>query len=415
MKRLTDSAGVIVNGREYQPPQQPTVVFTIDGGAPEYIMDALDRKIMPSLAAMLNSGGRYAVGSAEMPSLTNPNNVSIVTGVSPAVHGIAGNYCRTETGTEVLLNDPALIRASTIHSHMWKIGIPTLMVTAKDKLRGLLGAGGVPSISAEKAREMSLPDFDIGSVSRLVGEPVPDIYDPTCSHYAMKIGLAVHRACGELGLLYVSLTDRVQHSAPPRSPQSDAFHRNFDALLGQYLDAGFRVGITADHGMNPKHEPDGSARVVFLDDALKRAGIQDAEVVLPITDPYVRHHGALGSFAWIYLPDDQRETARAVLAGLDGIEEVYTKEESVAIYQHPADRVGDLSVAADARTALGKSLQYHDLSALDGPLRSHGGRHEQPVPLITSEPLHGHWDTVHRAGAARNRDLHDLVLNGIRS
>jgi phosphonoacetate hydrolase len=134
-------------------------------------------------------------------------------------------------------------------------------------------------------------------------------------------------------------------------------------------------------------------------------------VVLPITDPYVVHHGALGSFAWVHLPAEQVELARTAFAALDGVEEVYTREESAAIYEHPADRIGDLSVASDGRTALGKSAAKHDLSAVASGLRSHGGRHEQIVPIIVSEPLREPYASRHRAGV-RSLDLHDLVLNG---
>src|SRR5205823_3081229 len=116
---------------------------------------------------------------------------------------------------------------------------------------------------------------------------------------------------------------------------ADKFYRRFDELLGEYLDEGFVVGITADHGMNAKQHPDGSPRVHFLEDVLESVGIREYHVVLPITDPYVLHHGALGSFAWGYVPPRDLERAREAFAGLDGVEEVYTRDEAAAIYEHP--------------------------------------------------------------------------------
>jgi phosphonoacetate hydrolase len=407
-----DVGQISVNGRTYSIPRGPTVVFTIDGGAPSYIDDALDRGLMPAVSSMLASGGRYAVGSSEMPSVTNVNNLSIVTGAPPAIHGIPGNSFRSGRGDIVLLNDPRFLRAISIHAALREQGVPVLMVTVKDKLRRLLGAGEVPSVSAERASELPVREFGITSITGLVGEPAPGIYDPAISQYAMKIGLEAHRACGGLRLLYVSLTDRVQHAAPPGHPLSDAFYKSFDTLLSQYLDEGFTVGITADHGMSSKHDNAGSPRILFLEEILRDCGVMDASVVLPIADPYVRHHGSLGSFAWVYLPDEHTETARSVLAKLNGIEEVYLRQEAAVIYQHPADRIGTLSVSSDAATALGTTRAEHDVSALHAPLRSHGGRHEQLIPILTSRPLTSHWDIYHRAGAARNRDIHDLVLNG---
>src|SRR5438067_9754529 len=141
---------VVVNGRQYQLPTQPTVVFTVDGGDPRYLENALARGLMPSLQRMLDGGGSYAIGRGVMPSLTNPNNLSIVTGVPPHAHGVPGNhYLDPESKEEVQLTDPGFLRAETIHAALRRHGKKVLCVTAKDKLRRLLGSGGVPSISAE--------------------------------------------------------------------------------------------------------------------------------------------------------------------------------------------------------------------------------------------------------------------------
>jgi phosphonoacetate hydrolase len=404
---------VTVNGRDYRLPNRPTVVITIDGCEPAYLDDGMARGLMPRLSAMLARGGTYHLGLAQMPTLTNPNNLSIVTGAPPSVHGVPGNHYRAPDGEEVQLIDPSILRAPTIYAEMRRAGVTVLAVTAKDKLRRLLADGDVPSISAEKADRLGLPALGIDDVPAIVGRPAPGIYEWDISHYALEIGLAVHRRV-DLGLLYVSLTDYVQHKQGPGGPLADVFYRRFDELLGEYLDAGFVVGITADHGMNPKQHPDGSPRVHYLEDVLDAAGVRERHVVLPITDPYTLHHGALGSFAWVHLPAADVERARDALARLDGVEEIYTREEAALIYEHPADRIGDLSVAADARTALGKSRAAHDLSLVATGLRSHGGRHEQIVPIITSHPLTDRYAAPHRSGA-RNSDLHDLVLNGVAS
>jgi phosphonoacetate hydrolase len=391
---------VIVNGRGYAVPSQPTVVFTIDGGDPRYLDDALARGLMPSLHSMLARGGVYARGRGCMPSLTNPNNLSIVTGVPPTVHGVPGNHYLDPSGKEVQLTDPAMLRASTIHAVLQQAGARVLMVTAKDKLRRLLGSQNVPSISAERAHELALPAFDMPDVQAIVGRPNPGIYDWDLSHYAMELGLAVHRRL-PLDLLYVSLTDYVQHKQPPGGEMADRFFGRFDELLGEYLREGFLVGITADHGMNAK------PRVIYLEDVLDQAGLSGYRVVLPITDPYVVHHGALGSFAWIHLPGDEVERAREALSALEGIEEIYCRAEAAVIYEHPSDRIGDLSVASDAQTALGKSRAKHDLSGIVAGLRSHGGRHEQIVPIIVSRPPAEPLLT-----GVQNSDLHHLLLNG---
>ena len=403
-----DPASVVVNGRGYRLPSQPTVVIVIDGGDPRYLDDALARGLMPHLRAMLAAGGAYHVGRGCMPSLTNPNNLSIVTGVAPSRHGVPGNhYLDPGSGEEVQLSDPRFLRAETVHNVLQRAGARVLAVTAKDKLRRLLGTGGVPSISAERAHELGLPEVGIDDVCRLVGRPNPGIYDWDLSAYALELGLAIHRAAPR-DLVYVSLTDYVQHKQPTGGEMADRFFCRFDELLGDYLSEGFVVGITADHGMNAKSE------VIYLEDVLAQAGVDldHARVVLPITDPYVVHHGALGSFAWLHVPQPDRERAREAIATLPGVEEVLSRDEAAAIFEHPIDRIGDVSITADARTALGKSRAKHDLSGLGDGLRSHGGRHEQLVPIIVSRPLAEEYRVRHAAGVS-NADLHDLVLNGL--
>jgi phosphonoacetate hydrolase len=396
-----------VNGREYARPRRPSAVITIDGCSPEYLHDSLARGLMPRLRTLLDAGGALQLGLAQMPTLTNPNNMSILTGLPPSGHGISGNHCLLPNAAEpVQLVEPEFLRAQTIPAAMQEAGCVVLCVTAKDKLRRLLGSGGVPSVSAERAATLRLPEFGMDDIPSAVGRGAPSMYEWDASHYALEIGLAAHDR-RPVELLYVSLTDFVQHKQPPGGEMADSFYARFDALLGGYVERGFRLAITADHGMNAK------PRVHFLEDELGRAGFKNFQVVLPITDPYVVHHGALGSFAWLYFADPSDvEAARDVVSALPGVEEVFTRGEAAVIYEHPPDRIGDLSVAADASTALGHARERHDLSHVANGLRSHGGRHEQIVPIVVSQRLTPDYAERHRRGA-RNSDVFDLLLNGV--
>ena len=379
-----------------------------DGWDPEYVDDALERSLMPRLAEALGSGGSYALGRAQVPTFTNPNNVAIVTGVSAARNGIAGNHYRDEQGDEVQVTDPSFLRATTIHAAAHRAGIGVLCVTAKDKLRALLASGGVPAFSAELAHEQSLADGT--PVTEIVGAKNPGIYDWELSPYTIEMAVAI-AARLDARLVYASLTDFVQHAAAPGEPLADAFYQAVDRSVGHALDAGFVVGLAADHGMRAKSSADGSPNVRFLDQALEAAGVRSGHTLCPITDPYVVHHAALGSLAWVHLDDlDELDRARGALAALPGVEAVLDRFAAADAFELPADRIGDLIVLADGDTVLGKSRDAHDLSALHGTLRSHGGLHERTVPLIVTHPL--------RAGALRgrelrNRDLHDLLLNEV--
>jgi phosphonoacetate hydrolase len=403
---------ITINTRDYRPPRRPTAVVTLDGTDPRYLDDALARDLMPRLADLLRNGGSYKLGRAQMPTLTNVNNMSIVTGGPPVLHGLPGNHYLAPNGHEVQLSDPSFLRAPSIHAELRKTGCRVLCVTAKDKLRRMLVHGDVPGTSAEKAHEHPIPAYGIDDVVSLVGRKNPGPYEWDMSAYCLEIGVAVSKKVGPLDLTYLSTTDFVQHAEAPGGEMADAFYRRFDELLGELLDLGYVVGLVADHGMNAKHNPDGSPRVHYLEDVLAAAGVRDAQVVLPITDPYVVHHGALGSFAWVHCREGDRARAWEALVVLDGVEEVFTREESAVVYQHPIDRIGDFSVASDARTALGKSARKHDLSVLRGPLRSHGGRHEQIVPIVVSHPLSPTYAQRLEIGVM-NSDIHDLLLNGV--
>ena len=114
---------------------------------------------------------------------------------------------------------------------------------------------------------------------------------------------------------------------------------------------------------------------------------RSARVILPITDPYVVHHGALGSYATVYLPArSMRRRWRRALAALRDIELVLSRAEAAARFELPPDRIGDLVVISTRAVALGGAAAKHDLSGLDAPLRSHGGISEQAVPLVSNRP-----------------------------
>ena len=392
-------SAIEVNGRRYRRPERKTAVFCLDGVDPRYLEDAFERNLVPRLRE-LTEQGVYVHAHSQIPSFTNPNNLSIVTGAPPAVHGVPGNHYLAPDGSEAQLTDPSVLRAPTIHAEFEEAEVSVLAVTAKDKLRGLLGSRHVPCVSGEKADQLEMAA--LGPIARLVSRPVPSIYDWDLSHYALELGLALAKPL-EVELLYVSLTDFVQHASAPGEELSDAYLRLLDEHVGRFLDDGWRLGLVADHGMNAKPE------IRYLADVLRQAEVDSAHVVLPITDPYVVHHAALGSACWVHVDEPELEHAREAIAAVPGVDQVLLRSEAAASLSLPEDRIGDLVVLADARTALGKTEAEHDLTALRGPLRSHGGRHEQAVPLLLSERPEGEAAAL-LAGGVSNSDVHWLLL-----
>ena len=419
-----------VNGRAYYPPARPIVVICLDGSADEYLDAALARGRMPNLQRISVSGHRGLARGA-MPSFTNVNNASIVTGVPPSVHGIGGNYFYdAASNQEVMMNSAKFLRCETIFPAAARAGRKVAVITAKQKLRDIFASGlvsqasslanappnvsvGGIAFSSEKASQAQRATHGIDHVEQIVGRFTPPIYSGEASLYVLWAGVALLEK-GLADFLYLSTTDYMQHKFAPDALEVIDFYAAIDAELGKLVSLGAIVGLTADHGMNAKQKPDGSPNVIYLESLLMEKYGAGFRVILPITDPYVAHHGALGSFAVVHLPP--QITARRkfnilhFLNHLPGVTEVYGRNAAEKL-ELPADRLGDIVVISGRDVVLGRTPEDHDLSQLHGSLRSHGGRYEEMVPFIFSNPLKP--DYAHKAAAdPRNFDIFDFTCNG---
>ena len=406
-------ADISVNGRSYRFPKVPTVCVCIDGSEPGYIERAIEAGLAPNFARLMANGANL-LASSVIPSFTNPNNLSIITGRPPAVHGIAGNYFfDPATGQEVMMNDAKFLRAPTIMKAFFDAGAKVAVVTAKDKLRTLLGngldlgSGRAIAFSSEKADKATLKDNGIADVPARVGMKVPDVYSSELSEFVMAAGVSILKQ-ERPDLMYLSTTDYVQHKAAPGSDFANAFYAMMDRYVGLLDAAGCVLVLTADHGMNDKHLPNGAPDVLYLQDVFDGwLGAAKARVILPITDPYVAHHGALGSFATVYLPDGANAAENiAKLSAINGIDVALSREEACARFELPPDRIGDIVVVSTIHKVLGTSQARHDLSGLTEPLRSHGGLTEQTVPMIANRKV-----TLPPGRKLRNFDIFDVALN----
>jgi phosphonoacetate hydrolase len=441
------------NGRTYRSPARPVVVICLDGSADEYFDATLARGRMPNLQQMSVRGHRGLARGA-MPSFTNVNNSSIVTGVPPSVHGIGGNFFYdTVIGQEVMMNSAKFLRCETIFPAAARAGRKVAVVTAKEKLRDIFASGlvGMSSsspaalpnppdgpanaiafpesaasepgkgtvqgiaFSSEKAVQARRETHGIDDVEKTVGRPTPPIYSGAASLYVLWSGVALLEK-GIADFLYLSTTDFMQHKFAPEAPESLDFYADLDEQIGKLLKLGAVVGITADHGMNAKQQPDGSPNVIYLESELTEEYGPGFRVILPITDPYIVHHGALGSFAQVHLPADHASclTAHKVLQWLldqPGITEVHDRSTAARLMELPPDRMGDLVVCAGRNVVLGRTPEHHDLKVIQAGLRSHGGRYEEMVPLVLSEPLKPEY-AARAKGDPRNFDIFDFACNG---
>ncbi len=382
---------VVANGRTYAWPKVPAIAICLDGCEPTYLDEAIAAGLMPALKR-IKAAGTVSLAHSVMPSFTNPNNLSIATGRPPVVHGICGNYLyNPQTGEEVMMNDPKFLRAPTIFKAFYDAGAKVAVVTAKDKLRALLGCGlaydegRAICFSSEKADKATLAANGIENASVWLGRPVPEVYSAELSEFVFAAGVKLLKEFRP-DVMYLTTTDYVQHKFAPGTKDANSFYEMFDRYLGELDALGAAIVVTADHGMKPKHLADGSPNVVYVQDLLDDwLGKDLARVILPITDPYVVHHGALGSFATAYLPKGaDRAGIIDKLVATEGITLVLGREEACVRFELPEDRIGDIVMVSGANKCIGTSEHRHDLAALTEPLRSHGGLTEQEVPFIAN-------------------------------
>lgn len=413
---MTTQPLIEANGRSYARPPRPVVVICLDGFDPEYLERGIADGVLPTIGA-LRSAGYVGTALATVPTTTNTNNTSIVTGVSPAIHGINGNYyLDADTGEEIMVTDARRLRCGTILGAMSKAGVRTAVVTAKDKLLKVLAyeMDGI-AFSSEHPNVADLTALGFNSGEELVGRGRPDQYSADLSLFALDAGVRLMETT-KPELMYLSTSDYVQHKYQPGEAESNDFHAAVDRRIARLIELGATVALTADHGMADKSDADGRPKVVYLEDALnQKFGAGVARVICPIADPFVRHHGALGGFVRVHLLKPGDIAAMMTFArSLPGVELVLDRATVCERYQLPPDREGDFAVFTDRGTVVGARREDHDLSALgDHRLRSHGGLGEQRVPFVLSRPLKRDYRERATTGVLRNYDIFDFALNGV--
>jgi phosphonoacetate hydrolase len=349
------------------------VVVCLDGLDPEYL-GAADTPNWDAIADAGSTGTCRCV----VPSLTNVNNVSIVTGAFPETHGITGNsYYDPGTDDLVYMNDPSFLRCETRFQELAAAGESVAALVAKRKLERFVGRGCELALSAQDP-----PAW----IEREVGE-APGIYSGEASRWLLDAALSVLEDASP-DVLYVSTTDVVPHKHAPDEPEAREWVRTLDTRLGELVDRGVDLVATADHGMNHK------SRRVDLDALLAEEGY-DAEVVRLIRDDHTYHHQNLGGAAYVYLrgrdgdargeADDGNGTDElGWLASVDGVDEVLSSTAAAERFGLPTDRIGDAMVLGTADSVFGPvedGTATHD----EVDLRSHGSVHEGVVPYVTTE------------------------------
>jgi phosphonoacetate hydrolase len=412
-------APVVANGTAYRWPRRPVVVVCIDGGDPAYFQQFLKEGAIPNIAKFITRGFSV-IAEGTVPSFTCPNNMSIITGTPASKHGISGNYyLDVKTGEAIVMTGPELLRGDTILKQFADAGAKVVSITAKDKLRKQLGKGldlsrGNVSFSSEKADKCTMAENGIENVLELVGQPLPDMYSMELSLFVLDAGIKLLER-ERRDLMFLSLTDYVQHKYAPAESEARRFYTELDRRFGRLAELGAVVALTADHGMNDKSDAAGEPNVIWLQDILDaKFGKGDTRVICPITDAFVAHHGALGGFVRVWCVG--KATAPQVMEAirpLPGIESVLDKQSACRIHDLPEDREADVVVISTHDVCIGAARKDHDLSGLKGHrLRTHGGVSEAKVPFIVSEPVNDEYKLKGGAGILKSYQIFEFAING---
>ena len=364
--------------------------------------------------------GYATVADGSMPSFTCPNNMSIITGTPTSKHGISGNYyLDTSTWKPVVMTGPELLRGDTIITKFAEAGAKVVSITAKDKLRKQLAKGldcskGHVSFSTEFVERCTMAENGIENALEWLGMEKPGMYSMELSLFVLEAGIKLLQE-RRPDLLYLSLTDWVQHKWSPQEADARRFYQKLDDCVGRLAALDATVALTADHGMSDKSNEAGEPNVIWLQDILDaKFGKDETVVICPITDAFVAHHGSLGGFVRVW--SRGKVTAREIIdhiAGIDGIELALDREAACRMFDMPPDREGDVAVVSRHDVCIGASAGNHDLSGLKGHrLRTHGGVSEAKVPFIVNKPLNDTYRMKAAGMTLKSYQIFDFAING---
>ena len=413
---------ILVNGIAYKKPEAPRVIICMDGISQEYIERAMEKGVAP-IFEKFKKERFYGIAESVIPSLTNPNNISIATGVSPREHGIvtSGLVFDRERGYEIISSQKH-IKAEKILQAFSDAGEGVASITAKDKLKNLLLIRNGINISAEEEHEFdNLEAEEIikkvrgrGRSRKLLDKTDEKwMYSTRPSESALDLGIELLFGTGPYipKITYISLTDYIPHRHAPGAKEANNYINCIDKRIDALDKMGCVIGLTADHGMGAKHNSLGEPNAVWLKDILEQNKIKDYNILLPITDKYLGHHSCLGGCAWIYFKNNQDSiNAHKIFEETRGIEEILFNNEAAIKYDLPGELIGDIFLLADKNSVLGRTRKEH--SNIPKYLRSHGGIYEQKVPFILNKSLNREYWLKKEKGL-RNFNIFEYALNGV--
>jgi phosphonoacetate hydrolase len=351
----------------------------LDGWDPSYLKNIR----LPSLNR-IKEAGAFRLIDAAVPTLTNVNHVSMLTGAYPEKHGITGNYgFARESGNYFYIDSPEFIKEPLITVRFRKAGFKTVLLTVKAKLEGLLSTGMSLSLSAESAPPEWVKRFG----------PPGDIYSAEANLWLFKVACELLEEPGPK-FIYLTSSDWITHAFGPGSPEANDYFARVDKAIGEILERFPKINlcVTADHGMNDKSTALDPGRL------LTHNGIGAVTVPL-IRDRYVVHHKNLGGACCVFLNEQKYvQDAVSFISSCPGVENAVDAATAASTYRLPRNLIGDIFILGDRKTVFGALAEPESVVRV----RSHGSLHEQKIPFFGYGPVFG------TANPRHNKDLLSL-------
>lgn len=247
----------------------PVLMISVDGLRPADVIDASKRGIvLPNLRKFIKDGA-YATGVRNaLPSVTYPDHTTLITGVWPAVHGIANNTTFDPYGKNLdgwywyasdirvpTLWDAVHARHGVVASIGWPVSVGSYSIDynvpeywraqTPDDLK-LLRALSTPGLVARLEKDSGLP------LAALFGQnPENDVGRTRFAEKLLEISFP------EFMTVHLVSLDHTQHDHGPGSPEARAALEQIDSDVGELVADARRtqpevvVAVVSDHGFAP--------------------------------------------------------------------------------------------------------------------------------------------------------------------
>jgi predicted AlkP superfamily pyrophosphatase or phosphodiesterase len=401
---------------------EPLLLISIDGLQPADVIEADKRGInIPNLKRFI-AEGTYASGvKGVLPTVTYPSHATLVTGASPAKHGIIGNnsfdpmqinqggwYWYAEDYKVLTLWDAAAKAGMTTANIHWPVSVDVKSIKWNIPQIWRTGHGD----DAKLVKALSTPGL-VQSLEAALGEYAPGIDesiegDENRGRFAAAL---IAREKPDFTTVYLTALDHEQHGAGPNSKAAHLALQRIDVVVGRLIDEQMRahpdsvIALVSDHGFSAVDTEINLYRA-FIDAALITLGA-DGKIKNWLASPW----NSGGSAAIMLAKPNDAELSKRVLTLLETLK------------ADPKNRIAKIATAQDIAAMGGNPVASYYVQF---ELNAYGGGFKgKDAPLVSpsaNKGTHGYFPSepamrssfmLMGKGIARARDLGEVDMRVI--